>query len=123
MLLMLALLPTGALAEADTDDRGVPLPLEAPERVVCLYGSYAEAWLQAGGALVGVTDDAAKERGIELTEDVRIIGTNKEPNLELIVALAPVLPSPTSSPCLKRWRAWASAALPSAWIPISPMRE
>ena len=91
MLLMLALLPTGALAEADTDDRGVPLPLEAPERVVCLYGSYAEAWLQAGGALVGVTDDAAKERGIELAEDIRIIGTNKEPNLELIVALAPDL--------------------------------
>lgn len=97
ILLILALLVPGALVEADatiaceTDARGVALPAEAPQRVVCLYGSFAEAWLEAGGALAGVTDDATKERGLELGDDVQIVGTNKEPNLELILALEPDL--------------------------------
>lgn len=65
------------------------LPLNAlAERVVSLYGSFSEAWLQAGGTLVGVTDDAVHERGLELP-DVQIIGTNKAPNLELVIALEP----------------------------------
>lgn len=97
ILLILALLPAGALAETDistayeTDDRGVSLPAAAPGRVVCLYGSYAEAWVQAGGSLVGVTDDAIEERGMALGQGMQVIGTNKEPNLELIIALEPDL--------------------------------
>ena len=97
ILLMLALLIPGAPALADstlsreTDARGIALPADMPQRVVCLYGSFAEAWLYAGGTLVGVTDDATKERGLELSEDVQIVGTNKEPNPELILALEPDL--------------------------------
>lgn len=74
-----------------TDDRGVAIDVASPERVVCLYGSYAEAWILAGGTPVGVTEDAVSERNLELPADVRIIGTNKEPNLELIMALEPDL--------------------------------
>lgn len=59
----------------------------AAERVVSLYGSYAEAWLEAGGTLVGVTDDAIHERHLET--DAAIIGTNKAPHLELILSLQP----------------------------------
>lgn len=73
------------------DDRGVEIPISMPERVVCLYGSYAEAWLQAGGIPVGVTGDAVSERGLTLGGDVQIIGTTKEPNLELVMALDPDL--------------------------------
>ena len=62
-----------------------------PQRVVSLYGSFAEAWLQAGGTLVGITEDAVSERHLTLDEQVQIIGTTKEPNLELILALAPDL--------------------------------
>ena len=72
VLLIALLLPVNALAE----------------RVVSLYGSFSEAWLQAGGTLVGVTDDAVNERGLELP-DAQIIGTNKAPNLELVMALEP----------------------------------
>ena len=65
------------------------LPLTAfAEKVVSLYGSFSEAWVQAGGTLVGVTDDAVKERGLDLP-DAQIIGTTKAPNLELILALEP----------------------------------
>ena len=60
-------------------------------RVVSLYGSFAEAWILAGGTLVGVTEDAVSERGMELGEDIQIIGTVKEPNLELVIALEPDL--------------------------------
>ncbi len=58
------------------------------ERVVSLYGSFSEAWVQAGGELVGVTDDALDERGLVLP-DAQLIGTTKAPNLELILALEP----------------------------------
>jgi len=65
------------------------LPLTAfAEKVVSLYGSFSEAWLQAGGTLVGVTDDAVNERGLDLP-DAQIIGTNKATNLELILSLEP----------------------------------
>ncbi|WP_166544051.1 ABC transporter substrate-binding protein [Acutalibacter sp. 1XD8-36] len=59
-------------------------------RVVCLYSSYAEAWLLAGGTLVGVTDDAVNERKLDVG-DAEIIGTVKEPNTEAIIALEPDL--------------------------------
>ena len=60
---------------------------QEPERVVCLYGSFAEAWLEAGGTLAGVTDDAVSERGLET--DAVVIGSTKAPNLELIISLEP----------------------------------
>ena len=48
------LLPSIAGAEgALLDDRGAAIPAAVPRRVVSLYGSYAEAWAQAGGTLVG----------------------------------------------------------------------
>lgn len=87
LLLLLCLLPAAALGLADS--RGVTLDVQSPQRVVCLYGSYAEAWLLSGGTLVGVTDDAISERG--MTCDAQIIGTTKSPNLELILSLDPDL--------------------------------
>lgn len=87
LLLILCLLPAAALGLADS--LGVTLDVQSPQRVVCLYGSYAEAWMLAGGTLVGVTDDAISERG--MTCDAQIIGTTKSPNLELILSLDPDL--------------------------------
>jgi len=63
--------------------------MACPQRVVSLYGSFAEAWLQAGGRLVGVTEDAISERHLPLDSSVAVIGTNKEPNLELVLSLDP----------------------------------
>ena len=87
LFLLLVLLPAAALGLCDS--RGAEIAVQAPQRVVCLYGSYAEAWTLAGGTLCGVTDDAVSERG--MTCDAQIIGTTKSPNLELILALDPDL--------------------------------
>ncbi len=92
ILAALMLLTCCAAAETVlTDDRGIAITAESPDRVVCLYGSYAEAWIEAGGMPVGVTEDAVSERQLTLGDDVQIIGTNKEPNLELVIALEPDL--------------------------------
>lgn len=92
LCIALLLLPSFAGAEgaALVDDRGAAIPATAPQRVVSLYGSYAEAWAQAGGTLVGATEDAVSERGMDLG-NAQIIGTTKAPNLERILALDPDL--------------------------------
>ena len=92
--ILCALLLVPALAGAESAPlvaaRGVAIANQPPQRVVSLYGSYAEAWAQAGGTLVGATEDAVSERGMDLGE-AQIIGTTKEPNLELVLALDPDL--------------------------------
>ena len=60
--------------------------LESWDRVASLYGSFAETWLLAGGTLAGTTEDAVSERGLELGEDVAVVGTVKEPSLEEVLA-------------------------------------
>lgn len=71
-----------------TDSNGGTVDLPADPKVVCLYGSYAQAWLSAGGSLAGVTEDAVEERGLDVG-DAQIVGTVKEPNTEEILALDP----------------------------------
>ena len=92
LFIALLLLPffAGAEGAALVDDRGAAIPAAAPQRVVSLYGSYAEAWAQAGGTLVGATEDAVSERGMDLGT-AQIIGTTKAPNFERILALDPDL--------------------------------
>lgn len=87
-LLSLCLLLCGCAREEAASASG-SLP-EKP-RVVSLYGSYAEAWLLAGGDLVGVTKDALEERDLGLPEDIAVVGSVKEPNAEAIIALEPDL--------------------------------
>lgn len=69
---------------------------DKPQRVVSLVGSYAETWMLAGGELVGVTNDVITERGMDVPEGTRIVGTIKEPNVEEILDVSPdfVLLSP-----------------------------
>ena len=59
--------------------------------MVAAYGSFAEAWLLAGGELCGVTQDALEQRNLGLPEDIAVVGTVKEPNAEEIIALEPDL--------------------------------
>ena len=60
-----------------------------PQRVVAVSGSLGEVWLNAGGELIGTTQDAVSERNLELPDSTTIVGTIKEPNLETILALEP----------------------------------
>ena len=71
-----------------TDALGYETVIKSWDRVVSLYGSFAETWMLAGGTLVGCTSDAVEERGLELGS-AAIVGTVKEPNLEEIIAADP----------------------------------
>jgi iron complex transport system substrate-binding protein len=62
---------------------------EKPKNVIALSGSYAETWMLAGGDIAGTTDDSISERNIKLSENTKIVGTIKEPNLEEILSLSP----------------------------------
>jgi len=82
--------PAGAMAIDFTDALGTHVSLEkTPERVVSLLGSYGDIWLQAGGSLIGATEDAVMQSGLGLDGDIAVIGNDKTPNLELILALDP----------------------------------
>lgn len=97
LLLLTALLLSGCsesviLKKGDvpvTDADGKTFYVSKSDRVVCAYGSFAECWLLSGGRLVGVTEDAVSERGLDIGEDVAVVGTVKEINLELLVSLDP----------------------------------
>lgn len=72
-----------------TDIRGNSFIVADNARVVSCYGSFADMWQLSGGNLVGVTKDAVEEHCLELSNDVQIIGTVKEINLEKLVSLNP----------------------------------
>ncbi len=78
-----------AVSLTDSNGDTVTVPTGDP-KVVCLYGSYADAWLSAGGTLAGVTEDAVKERGLDVG-GAQLVGTVKEPNTEAVIALDPDL--------------------------------
>ena len=79
-----------SISITDSSGNQITLDTSAP-RVVAAYGSFAEAWLLAGGELVGVTQDALEQRDLGLPEDIAVVGTVKEPNAEEIIALEPDL--------------------------------
>lgn len=71
------------------DAQGTQVALQSWDRVVSLYGSFAELWLLSGGTLVGATTDAVEERGLALGTDVALVGNVKTPSLEEVLALEP----------------------------------
>lgn len=75
------------------DHSGRSVTLEGkPERVVALFGSYAQTWLLSGGSLAGATSDAVDENRLEMLEDpdsLSLVGTTHNPNLEEILSLEP----------------------------------
>lgn len=76
-----------------TDALDQEITVQHPQRVVALMGSFAEIWMLAGGAdtLVGVTSDAFEDRDLGLSEDMAVVGTFQNPNIEEILALEPDL--------------------------------
>lgn len=73
-----------------TDVKGNKISFtERPQRVVSLFGSFAETWLLAGGKLIGVTNDVVDEGRIDLDSNVKTVGSVKEPNIEVVIALQP----------------------------------
>lgn len=60
-----------------------------PQQVVSLSGSLGEVWLNAGGTLVGTTDDAVTTRKLDLPDSVTMVGSIKAPDLEAVLSLNP----------------------------------
>lgn len=86
--------PPGQPAQAEqitvTDWTGHTETFDAcPQRVVAVSGSLGEVWMNAGGQLIGTTQDAITERDLHLPEDTAMVGTIKEPDLETVLSLEP----------------------------------
>ena len=94
LLLAACAAPASSAAAQDSavefvDAQGAQVALQSWDRVVSLYGSFAELWLLSGGTLVGATTDAVEERGLDLGGDVALVGNVKTPSLEEVLALEP----------------------------------
>lgn len=104
-----------------TDSLGNSVKLqEKPQRVVSLVGSYAQTWMLAGGEVIGVTDDVISEGRFEISEEISIVGTVKEPNVEEVLSLSPdfVLLSPDIENHLKIRQILEDAAIPHAYFKV-----
>lgn len=112
-------------AASFTDALGHTVSLDSWERVVSLYGSFAETWMLAGGTLLGTTEDAVSERGLELGESVSVVGTVKEPGFEEILALDPdfVILSADVAGQVKLHGALEEAGVPHAYYRVDSFEE
>jgi iron complex transport system substrate-binding protein len=109
---------SASAAGAFTDALGYEVSVSSHDRVVSLYGSFAEAWMLSGGTLAGATQDAVDERNLDLGEGVSIVGTVKEPNLEEILALSPdfVILSSEIPAQVKLHQSLTDAGIPHAYF-------
>jgi len=71
----------------DALDREITIETK-PEKVICLYGSFADLWYEAGGELVGVIESSTLP---EPAVDLPKVGKMSTPNVEAILALEPDL--------------------------------
>lgn len=108
-----------------TDVLGYEVELASWDRVVSLYGSFAETWLLAGGELIGTTSDAVTERELDLGDDVAIVGTVKEPNLEEVIAAEPdfVILAADIAPQVDFHAALTEAGIPHAYYRTDTFEE
>lgn len=133
LFLLLALLcacgnqaaPEAAEAVTFTDAMGYAVTLHSWERVVSLYGSFAEAWVLAGGTLCATTSDAIEERGLPLGADVAVIGSVRTPNMEEIIAAGPdfVILSADVSEHTALHTALSEAGIPHAYYRVDTYQE
>ena len=84
LALALLMLTLSACAAEFTDAKGRQVSLDGtPVRAVSLLGSYGKVWQEAGGTLVGTTEDAVGEGSIAS------LGSHSQPGMETLFALEP----------------------------------
>ena len=88
-VLFCLLLCAPALAVEFTDCNGRTIEIDNPQRVVSLYNSYGDAWMLAGGKLVGTIADTFEDADAETMADVQNLGNHMSPNMELLFSLNP----------------------------------
>lgn len=116
---------TQAEALTFTDAMGYEVTVESWERVVSLYGSFAETWVLAGGSLAGTTSDAIEERKLDLGEDVAVVGSVKSPSLEEVLAQEPdfVILSADTAEHLDLHDALTAAGIPHAYYRVDTFAD
>lgn len=108
------------------DSLGTTVELkEKPEKVIALTGSYAETWVLAGGEIAGTTDDSISERNMKLSENTKIVGTIKEPNLEEILSLSPdfIMLSPDIESHMELKETLEAANIPHAYFKVEQFED
>jgi iron complex transport system substrate-binding protein len=87
-------------------------------RAVALSASIGEIWLEAGGQLLGVTEDAFEEREILERGAAESVGSVKNPNVEAALALEPdlVLLSPDIAGQVEAAAVFESAGIPFFYV-------
>ncbi len=96
-----------------------------PASAVSLHGSYAEAWSLAGGTLVGVTRDVIDEDRQVSGDNIIMVGTNRDPNLEEILSLDPdfIILSADMESQLKLDNIFTDAGIPHAYFSVDTWED
>lgn len=68
-----------------TDGLGNQVSILPTDHAAVISGSYAQAWMLAGGQLDAVTEDVYSERDVEIPETTVDLGMLKSPNVEALV--------------------------------------
>ena len=127
MLLLCTLLtacappPTSAEGFTFTDDLGRTVTVDAPKRVACLLGSFADIWTLAGGEVIAAPDDAWVDYELPMAADAVDLGSTKELSLESLFAADPdlVLASVNTEQNLAWREILEGAQIPVAYFEVS----
>lgn len=68
-----------------TDGLGNQVSVNPTDHAAVLSGSFAQAWILAGGQLDAVTEDVHSERDVVIPENVTDLGMLKSPNVEALI--------------------------------------
>lgn len=104
-----------------TDDLGRTVTVDAPERVACLLGSFADVWVLAGGEICAAADDAWEDFDLPLPEGTVNLGHTKEPSLEALFAAEPdfVIASANTDADVQMREVLEAAKIPVAYFDVS----
>ena len=104
-----------------TDDLGRTVTVDAPERVACLLGSFADVWYLAGGQVVAAPDDAWVDYRLPMAADAVDLGSTKALSLESLFAADPDLGlASVNTEQNLQWRETLEAAgIPVAYFEVS----
>lgn len=127
LILSLMLCGCGSGAEAGsyytfTDDLGREISLpEAPKRVACLLGSFADVWVLSGGSVVAAPDDAWEDFGLPMADDAVNLGNTKQMSLELLLSAEPdfILASANTRQDLQWLDTLEATGIPTAYFDVS----
>ena len=104
-----------------TDDLNRTVTVNAPQRVACLLGSFADVWHLAGGEIAAAPDDAWVDFDLPLAEGTVNLGHTKNLSLESLFTAEPdfVIASANTDINLAWMDTLEAAGIPTAYFDVS----